>query len=57
MYSKDELELKLLSELKEIADSLALKKFKKLPKQELVYKILDEQAIDPSIVKKNRSSF
>ncbi len=57
MYSKDELELKLLSELKEIADSLALKKFKKLPKQELVYKILDEQAIDPSIVKKTVPAF
>lgn len=52
MYSKDELELKLLSELKEIAETLELKKFKKLPKQDLIYKILDEQAVDPSKVKK-----
>ena len=52
MYSKDELELKLLSELKEIAETLELKRFKKLPKQELIYKILDEQAVDPSKVKK-----
>jgi transcription termination factor Rho len=53
MYSKDELELKLLSELKEIADSLELSKFKKLPKQELIYKILDQQALTPNkVVKK-----
>ena len=57
MYSKDELELKLLSELKEIADSLELTKFKKLPKQELIYKILDEQAVDPSKIKKTVATF
>jgi transcription termination factor Rho len=57
MYSKDELELKLLSELKEIADGLQLLKYKKLPKQELIYKILDEQAVDPSKVKKSVANF
>ena len=57
MYSKDELELKLLSELKEIADSLELTKFKKLPKQELIYKILDEQAVDPTKIKKSVATF
>ncbi len=51
MYSIDELELKLLSELKDIADELDIKKFKKLPKQELIYKILDQQAIDPETAK------
>lgn len=51
MYSIDELELKLLSELREIADKLDLKKFKKLSKQDLIYKILDHQAIEPEKVK------
>ncbi|MCP4520819.1 MAG: transcription termination factor Rho [Cytophagales bacterium] len=51
MYSIDELEMKLLSELKDIADDLDIKKFKKLPKQELIYKILDQQAIDPNSAK------
>ncbi len=43
MYNIDELNLKILSELKEIADNLQINN-KKLTKQELVYKILDEQA-------------
>ncbi len=43
MYNIDELNLKLLSELKEIADTFQVNT-KKLTKQELVYKILDEQA-------------
>lgn len=50
MYSIDALEMKLLSELKEIAEQLDLKKYKKLSKPELIYKILDEQAISPSKV-------
>lgn len=52
MYSIDELELKLLSELTDIAENLNLKKYKKLSKQELIYKILDEQAVAPDKVKK-----
>ncbi len=45
MYTIDDLNVKLLSELKDIAEGLGIKNAKKLGKQELVYKILDEQAI------------
>lgn len=51
MYSIDELELKLLTELKEIADQAELKKTKRLSKQELVYLILEEQAVRPEAFK------
>ena len=47
MYTIDELKVRLLSELKEIADSLGVKNYKKLAKQDLIYKILDQQAITP----------
>jgi transcription termination factor Rho len=47
MYTIEELNVRLLSELKEIAEELSLKNYKKLPKDELVYKILDQQAILP----------
>ena len=47
MYSIDELNVRLLSELKEIADELGVKDFKKLNKQDLIYKILDQQAVTP----------
>ena len=50
MYSIDELELKLLSELKQIGEELNLKKFKTLTKQELIYSILDHQAQNPDQV-------
>ncbi len=59
MYNIDELNMKLLSELKDIAEELDVKNFKKLNKQELIYKILDQQAILPvtkiSPVKKETS--
>ncbi|MBS1491546.1 MAG: transcription termination factor Rho [Bacteroidetes bacterium] len=45
MYTIDELNLKLLSELKEIAEGMNVKNAKKLAKEELVYKILDQQAV------------
>ena len=45
MYDILELNTKLVSELREIAKSLDIKKVTNLTKQELVYKILDEQAI------------
>lgn len=45
MYTIDDLNVKLLSELKEIAEGMGIKNARKLGKQELVYKILDEQAI------------
>ena len=47
MYTIDDLNVRLLSELKELAESLGINA-KKLGKQELVYKILDHQAANPS---------
>ncbi|MCU0451275.1 MAG: transcription termination factor Rho [Bernardetiaceae bacterium] len=47
MYNIEELNLKLLSELKQIAEDLGLKNVSKLAKKELVYKILDQQAVLP----------
>lgn len=47
MYTIDDLNVRLLSELKEIAEGMGVKNAKKLTKQELIYKILDEQAINP----------
>ncbi|MFZ5999861.1 MAG: transcription termination factor Rho [Bacteroidota bacterium] len=45
MYTIDDLNVRLLSELKDIAEGMGIKNAKKLGKQELVYKILDQQAI------------
>jgi transcription termination factor Rho len=45
MYTIDDLNVKLLSELKELAEQMGVKNAKKLSKQELVYKILDQQAV------------
>jgi transcription termination factor Rho len=45
MYTIDDLNVRLLSELKEIAEGMGVKNAKKLTKQDLVYKILDEQAV------------
>ncbi|MEO1300687.1 MAG: transcription termination factor Rho [Bacteroidota bacterium] len=47
MYKIEELDLLLLSELKEIAISLKVKDYKKADKQALIYKILDQQALLP----------
>ncbi len=47
MYNIEELRIRLLSELKEIAEELKVKNFKSLKKDELVYAILDQQAITP----------
>lgn len=47
MYNIDELQVRLLSELREIAEELNLKNYKKLNKQDLIYKILDQQAVLP----------
>ena len=47
MYNIEELRIRLLSELKEIAEELSVKNFKSLKKDELVYAILDQQAILP----------
>ena len=48
MYTIDDLNVRLLSELKEIAEGMGVKNAKKLTKQDLVYKILDQQAIAPT---------
>ncbi len=45
MYTIDELNDKLISELKDLAEGLGVKSAKKLSKEELVYKILDQQAV------------
>ncbi|RLD75800.1 MAG: transcription termination factor Rho, partial [Bacteroidetes bacterium] len=45
MYDILELNKKLVSDLKEIAQKLGVEKAEKLKKQDLIYKILDQQAI------------
>lgn len=47
MYDIIELNNKLVGELKDIAKNLNIPKYDALKKQELVYKILDHQAINP----------
>lgn len=60
MYTIQELNAKLVGELREIAASLKIAKADSLKKNELVYKILDEQAVKPeltsSLKKKNPST-
>ena len=53
MYDILELNKKLVNELREIAKGLDVKKADKLKKDELVYKILDQQAINPEKAKKS----
>ncbi|MBC6610628.1 transcription termination factor Rho [Hymenobacter sp. BT507] len=48
MYTIDELKNRLLSELKEIAEELKVGNFRRLSKQDLIYKILDQQALLPA---------
>ena len=47
MYDIIELNKKLVNELRDIAKELEIKKTDKLKKEELVYQILDQQAINP----------
>jgi len=47
MYDILDLNNKKVAELREIADTLSISKPEKLKKQDLVYKILDEQALNP----------
>ena len=47
MYTLDDLSVRLLSELKDIAESLGVKNAKKSAKQDLIYEILDVQATLP----------
>ena len=46
MYDILELNKKLVSELREIAKDLQIRKVEPLKKQDLIYKILDQQAIN-----------
>ena len=48
MYDILDLNGKKVAELREIAEKLNISKAEKLKKQDLVYKILDEQALIPS---------
>ncbi|WP_216688226.1 transcription termination factor Rho [Hymenobacter siberiensis] len=47
MHTINELKDRLLSDLKEIAENLNVGNFKRLSKQDLIYKILDHQALTP----------
>ncbi|MDO9581159.1 MAG: transcription termination factor Rho [Bacteroidales bacterium] len=51
MYDILELSKKLLPELKDIAKELKIKKAESLKKQDLIYKILDQQALEATEVK------
>jgi transcription termination factor Rho len=53
MYDILELSNKLLPELRDIARELKIKKAESLKKQDLIYKILDQQAIEATEKKKN----
>ncbi|MBL7861155.1 MAG: transcription termination factor Rho [Cyclobacteriaceae bacterium] len=57
MYTIDDLNVRLLSELKDIAEGMGVKNAKKLAKQELIYKILDQQAVtgEPTPAKANEN--
>jgi transcription termination factor Rho len=46
MYDILELNKKLLPELKDIAKDMNIKKIENLRKQDLIYRILDQQAIN-----------
>lgn len=48
MYDILELNAKLVGDLREIANQLNIKKVESLKKQDLIYKILDEQALKPN---------
>lgn len=51
MYDILQLNQKTVIELKEIAKQLEITKFQKLKKEDLVYQILDQQAVKPEAVK------
>ncbi len=56
MYDILELNNKLVSELKVIAKELNMKGIEGLKKQELIYKILDHQALNPHLVKQKKEA-
>src|SRR5688572_17002559 len=56
MYTIDDLNVRLLSELKDIAEELGVKNAKKLSKQDIIYKILDQQAVAGDSAAEKKSS-
>ncbi len=54
MYDIVELNSKLLAELREIAKGLEIKKVESYKKQDLIYKILDAQALNPPRVQEKK---
>ena len=57
MYTLDDLSVRLLSELREIAEGMGVKNSKKAAKKDLIYMILDQQATLPeSEIKKIKAS-
>jgi len=56
MYTIDDLNVRLLSELKEIAEEIGVKNAKKLSKQDIIYKILDQQAVNGEATAEKKSA-
>lgn len=56
MYDILELNDKLVNELKEIARLMEIPNYDELRKQELIYKILDQQALNPAASNSIRDS-
>lgn len=56
MYDITELNEKKVQDLKEIAEQLNVPKFDKLKKQDLIYQILDQQALNPQAAKKDQGT-
>ena len=54
MYDILELKSKLLTDLQDIAKNLNVPKYRSLKKMDLIYQILDVQAINPKATKKNK---
>jgi transcription termination factor Rho len=54
MYDILQLNQKTVVELKELAKKLEIKKFQKLKKEDLIFQILDQQAVNPSAVKEGK---
>ncbi len=52
MYDIKELNTMLIGELREIATKLGVKHISRYKKQDLVYEILDHQAVNPSVIEK-----
>ena len=54
MYDILELKSKLLTDLQDIAKNLSVPKYRSLKKMDLIYQILDVQAINPKATKENK---